>query len=76
VVQNSSVGSIVTARFSDNRQLSAITDIGPSSAVALKGIMLETYNNTVSSHILTTADKSHINEVIKWDILGKLKFIQ
>jgi hypothetical protein len=73
-VRNTSVRSIVTARFGDNSQLSPVTDISPASAIALKGVMLETYNTAaVSSHILTTADKSHVNMEIKKDILGKLK---
>jgi hypothetical protein len=75
-VQNSSVGTIVTARPAENSQLSPVTDISPASAIALRGAMLETYNNVKSSHVLTTADKSHINKEIKKDILGKLKFVQ
>jgi hypothetical protein len=75
-VRTSSVGTIVTARPAENSQLSPVTDISPASAIALRGAMLETYNNVKSSHVLTTADKSHINKEIKKDILGKLKFVQ
>ncbi len=75
-VRNSFVGPIVTARFGDNSQYSPITDSSPASTIALKGVMLERYNNTVPSHTLTTNDKSTITDVTKKHILGKLKFVQ
>ena len=75
-VRNSFVGPIVTTRFGENSQYSPITDTSPASAVALRSAMLESYNNTVAAHTLTTADKSNIADVTKKHILGKLKFVQ
>jgi len=76
-VRNSFVGPTVITRFGDNNsQYSPITDASPASAVALKGVMLECYNNTVASHNLSVEDNSHISNITKKHILGKLKFVQ
>jgi hypothetical protein len=76
-VRNSFVGPAVITRFGDNSsQYSPITDASPAAAVALKGVMLECYNNSAASHTLTGEDKSNITDVTKKHILGKLKFVQ
>lgn len=75
-VRNSFVGPTVVARIGDPTHYSPITENSPATAIALKGVMLECYNNTVASHTLTGEDKSHISEVTKKHILGKLKFVQ
>jgi hypothetical protein len=63
-------------RFRDGSQYSPITDTSPATTIALKGIMLERYNNMIATHTLTTEDKSNIADVMKKHILGKLKFVQ
>jgi hypothetical protein len=55
---------------------SPITDASPVTAAALRGTMLECYNNSVTSHTLGAKDNSRINDVTKKHILGKLKFVQ
>jgi hypothetical protein len=68
---------IQTARFGGQTHYSPITDASPVTATALRGTtMLECYNNSVTSHTLGAEDKSHINDVTKKHILGKLKFVQ
>jgi hypothetical protein len=57
-VQNSTVQlSIQMARFGGQTHYSPITDASPVTAAALKGTMLECFNNSVASHTLGAEDK-------------------
>lgn len=76
MVRNNSLGTPTLATRSDASQVSGITGSIRSDRATSESLMLRTYSDTVSSHVLTKHDKTNIVDTAKKYLLGRLKFIQ
>jgi hypothetical protein len=78
MVRNSSIVSPMVTTTSDATQISGITGSiasQNSSQVARESLMLRTYTNKETSHVLSNYDKANIAEAAKKYLVGRLKFI-